>query len=305
MANIAHSVLAGTEIHEPKGVAAASLGEVYVADGSGSGNWANVGTSSFTGMISDFCWAEVQDGWLECDGSDINITTYGTLFAVMTIQQDGTRTSASNVVTSIPSTAKLKVGYYVYGTGIPEDTTITVINSATQITMSANASSTGTATIIASPWRMGSGTIRLPDLTTAGRYRRSRTSSTRVGETQADAFGTHTHGVVGTTGQNSVSHTHGVAGYTGYETVDHTHSELYPTGAASATFGTGGIVGNIKDGIAGTQTGGANANHQHYFSVTSGGASVNHTHDLNIMSAASGAFETRPLTIVVMTCVKT
>lgn len=35
----AHSALSGSELHEPKGVAGASEGEVYVADGSGSGAW--------------------------------------------------------------------------------------------------------------------------------------------------------------------------------------------------------------------------------------------------------------------------
>jgi len=39
MANVQHSSLTGAELHEPKGVAAASADTVYVADGGGSGNW--------------------------------------------------------------------------------------------------------------------------------------------------------------------------------------------------------------------------------------------------------------------------
>jgi len=39
MANVQHSSLPDAELHEPKGVAAASSGEVYVADGSASGAW--------------------------------------------------------------------------------------------------------------------------------------------------------------------------------------------------------------------------------------------------------------------------
>jgi hypothetical protein len=35
----AHSALTGTDLHEPKGVAAADAGDVYVADGAGSGSW--------------------------------------------------------------------------------------------------------------------------------------------------------------------------------------------------------------------------------------------------------------------------
>ena len=39
MATIEHSTLTSSELHEPKGVASATAGEVYVADGSGSGDW--------------------------------------------------------------------------------------------------------------------------------------------------------------------------------------------------------------------------------------------------------------------------
>lgn len=42
MADIQHSVLTGSEIHEPKGVDAANAEEVYVADGAGSGAWTKV-----------------------------------------------------------------------------------------------------------------------------------------------------------------------------------------------------------------------------------------------------------------------
>ena len=39
MANVNHSSLTDPYLHEPKGVAAASVGNVYVANGSGSGTW--------------------------------------------------------------------------------------------------------------------------------------------------------------------------------------------------------------------------------------------------------------------------
>lgn len=39
MADVEHSSLTDPNLHEPKGVAAASAGEVYVADGSASGAW--------------------------------------------------------------------------------------------------------------------------------------------------------------------------------------------------------------------------------------------------------------------------
>lgn len=36
-----HSTLTGADLHEPKGISSATAGTTYVADGSGSGTWAN------------------------------------------------------------------------------------------------------------------------------------------------------------------------------------------------------------------------------------------------------------------------
>ena len=54
MANVEHSALTGSALHEPKGTSSAASGEVYVATGSGSGIWqtihshASVGTNFST-----------------------------------------------------------------------------------------------------------------------------------------------------------------------------------------------------------------------------------------------------------------
>ena len=42
MANVQHSTMTGANLHEPKGVAAASADTVYVADGAGSGTWQKI-----------------------------------------------------------------------------------------------------------------------------------------------------------------------------------------------------------------------------------------------------------------------
>jgi hypothetical protein len=39
MANVAHSTLTGSDLHEPKGIATADADDVYIADGAGSGAW--------------------------------------------------------------------------------------------------------------------------------------------------------------------------------------------------------------------------------------------------------------------------
>lgn len=44
---VQHSAITDPDIHEPKGVAAASLGQVYVADGAGSGDWYVINAKGF------------------------------------------------------------------------------------------------------------------------------------------------------------------------------------------------------------------------------------------------------------------
>lgn len=301
MANVAHSTLTGSELHEPKGIESASSGEVYVADGLGSGGWANVGTSSFTGMIADFTWPVVQDGWLECDGSTISTTTYSTLYSVMSIASSGTRTSSSPTVTSIPSTANFRVGYYVFGAGIASGTTILSIDSASQITLSGNASSSGTSAFAVSPWLLNTGTIKLPDLSVNGKYRRSRSSSTRIGETQSDQNKAHTHSlsVSGTTSSDGAhSHTINVTD------PGHAHSTSMIR-YINNTFGgsnDGAYAGSVNSG---TITGSAATNTT---GITASSVSTGvHTHTVTSTgtSGSEGGTEARPTSIVVMTCVKT
>ncbi len=302
MANVSHATLTGAQLHEPKGVEVAPLGTVYVSNGTGSGSWANVGTSSFTGMIADFTWPIVQAGWLELDGSDVNTTTYSALYSVMTIQMNGTRVSGSPIITSLSSTANMRVGYYVFGTGINSGTTILTIDSATQITLSANATSTGTSNVVVSPWLLNTGTIRLPDVSTAGRYRRSRTSATRVGLLQADQNQAHTH--TGTTSGQSATHTHTGSGTTATmnSNTAHAHTTDAPSiSAAATTPSPGSIVVAQTFTTAVTNT--VNIDHTHGYSFTTSNNSGDHTHTYT--SSSNGGTETRPLSLVVMTCVKT
>lgn len=299
MANVAHSTLTGAELHEPKGVATAPAGTVYVANGSGSGSWADVGTASFTGMVADFITPVAPSGWLELDGSVISTSTYSGLYGVMAMQTSGTRTNGSAIVTSIPSTAQFKVGYYVFGTGIATGTTILSIDSATQVTLSGNASSSGSSPFAVSPWLLNTGTIKLPDTTTAGRYRRSRTSSTKVGDLQADQNQAHTHSVTGATGNQNANHTHTFSGTTTGQSNDHTHNYLADTGGSQHAGGTFGGV-QIT-----TASGGTSADHTHNYSGTTATESANHAHSISLTSGSSGGTEARPLTLVVITCVKT
>lgn len=59
----------------------------------------------------------------------------------------GAATTSGSAVVTLSSTSGLITGMPISGTGVPVSTTILTVNSATQITMSANATATGTATL--------------------------------------------------------------------------------------------------------------------------------------------------------------
>lgn len=301
MANVTHSSLTGSELHEPKGADTAALGTVYVSNGAGSGSWNSVSTSAFTGMIADFAAPVAPTGWLELDGSVISTVTYSGLFAVMSISSSGTRTNGNASVTSIASTASFKAGYYIFGTGIAAGTTILSVDSPTSITMSGNASSSGTSSFFVSPWPMNTGTITLPDMTTAGRYRRSRTSSTAVGQTQSDQNKAHTHSLTGALTAGTLAtasdgaHTHSIT--------DPGHVHGYQRADVSANTAASNTSG--ADALSAQNTGSATTG----ISVNSGGA---HTHTITgipglgtVAAASDGGTEVRPVSLIVLTCIKT
>jgi hypothetical protein len=69
----------------------------------------------------------------------------------------GVSSIASNIISGIPSTANLLVGFTVFGAGIPTGTTISSIDSSSQIHISNTASTNGTAfTYKAPPVQIGS-----------------------------------------------------------------------------------------------------------------------------------------------------
>ena len=294
MSTVSHATLTGVDLHEPKGASTAASGTVYIANGAGSGSWGSVATSlNFVGMIADFALPSVPSGWLECDGTAVSRTTYSALWTTLTIQQSGTRSSGSPTITGLSDTSNMQVGYYVGGSGIGVGTTILSIG-VNQITLSANASSSGTSTVIVSPFPQGDGStsFNLPDTKTNGRYRRSRTSSVHAGTVQADQNKTHTHALTTASAASGGAHTHTIT--------DSGHSHSSTSGAGLYNYGgtaqlqttvSGGTVYNIGGVVANT-TG---------ISINSGGA---HTHTLSGTTDSDGASEVRPLSLVVLTCIK-
>src|SRR5512139_1550675 len=54
MPTVAHKNLTGTDLHEPKGVAAAAVDKVYVSNGAGSGTWQKIDKNQLTGTGNPF-----------------------------------------------------------------------------------------------------------------------------------------------------------------------------------------------------------------------------------------------------------
>lgn len=304
MANVSHASLTGTNLHEPKGVAVAAAGQAYIADGLGSGAWTNISATAFTGMIADFPTPVAPTGWLELDGATISSITFSALYALMTIQQNGSRGVGSPIITGLTSTVNMRPGYFVFGTGITAGSVINSVDSPTQITISINAASSGTSTVIVSPWLLNTNTIKLPDLSTAGRYRRSRSSTLNIGVVQADLVKNHTHRVTGTSGNNSADHTHGVNFTSQAMSANQTHHHQYGTAPQGGPSGGGSLIsaGSSND------TTDANIDHTHAIIGTTAGISAPHAHGIDFSSGnpeTGGGTETRPVSLILMTCIKT
>jgi hypothetical protein len=303
MTNVSHASLSGSQLHEPKGIETALSGQVYVSNGASSGSWSDIGTSSFTGMIADFATPVAPVGWLELDGSVISTSTFSGLYGVMAMQSSGTRTNSQSVITSIPSTANFKVGYNIFGVGINAGTTIVSIDSATQVTISSTASSSGTGAFAVSPWVLGTGTIQLPNTSTTGAFRRSRSSTTKVGDIQTNQNAAHTHTLTGAPGVGTLAtdtqgnHTHSVSD------PGHGHGNNAAINVAGVGVTGGGsffVVGGGAATVSPTTTGiSLFANGSHAHNIT-GAPTVG-----TLATASVGGTETRPNAIVVITCIKT
>lgn len=64
---VAHKDLTGVDLHEPKGIDEATLGQVYVADGSGSGVWQDLNIPEGTFRVSTTVFTS-SGTWTKPDG---------------------------------------------------------------------------------------------------------------------------------------------------------------------------------------------------------------------------------------------
>lgn len=127
----AHSTLTGADLHEPKGVAGAASGTVYVSNGAGSGSWTSLAASKVT----------VTDSGSNFSGTDVE--------AVLTELNDKTLT-LSGILPDVSTTSTLLIPIGFSCTVLSIDFilggAITVANSEMTITRSDGAAM-GTKTI--------------------------------------------------------------------------------------------------------------------------------------------------------------
>lgn len=136
-----------------------------------------------TGGMIEFGGFTAPTGWLFCRGAAVSRTTYAALKTAITITQTGTLTSGSAVVTGLTDTADMRTGAKVEGTGVPAATTILTVDSGTQITLSANATATGSNALTFFPYGNGDGSTTFNVPNAADRFLQGASTTDRPGTT--------------------------------------------------------------------------------------------------------------------------
>lgn len=88
-----HSALTGSDLHEPKGVATATAGQVYVADGAASGTW-TTGYNLNKGTMTTY-WPDVTTA----DPLYLVFPFACTIDTITTVLGDGALATADEVIT--------------------------------------------------------------------------------------------------------------------------------------------------------------------------------------------------------------
>lgn len=160
-----------------------------------------------TGAMMDFSGFAAPSGWLLCNNAQVSRVTYAALFAALTIQQTGTTSNGSPIITNLADTSDMAIGMPISGLNVPLGSTILSIDSGTQIHINNNCTGSGSGiALVIAPWGVGDGstTFNVPDF----KGRASVGAGTGSGLTaryMGDKSGEETHLL--TTGEMP-SHTH-------------------------------------------------------------------------------------------------
>lgn len=97
-----HKNLTGTNLHEPKGVASATSGQVYIADGAGSGSW---------GVVAGLPHAQI---YIAGNTDIVDITNKGTYYAAVPVAGDGWQEYDAEGLTTSLATGRIVVPSSTY-----------------------------------------------------------------------------------------------------------------------------------------------------------------------------------------------
>ena len=73
---VQHSTITDPDIHEPKGISAAAINEIYIADGEGSGAWTNISELNYTGwsLFEDTAYTDDTAVYLAVSTTPVTIS---------------------------------------------------------------------------------------------------------------------------------------------------------------------------------------------------------------------------------------
>lgn len=116
MANVAHSSLTGSDLHEPKGVAAATANKVYVTNGSGSGAFTAISTFAGAMATSFYHCQETQANGV--DGASLTNNSWNTRALASEITDDLTLTLSSSQLSLVAGTYYFRADAVTHFSGL-------------------------------------------------------------------------------------------------------------------------------------------------------------------------------------------
>lgn len=199
-------------------------------------------------------------GWLWCDGGSQATASFAALFAAISITTTGNTSNTSPIITNIPDTSNMRAGMPVNGTNISGfAATILTVDSATQITISANATGSQTSgALIVAPWGMADAThFNVPDFRGREQVGRDDMNGSAAGRVTVAGTGTLGTRLGNTGGAETVTLTVAKlpvitpAGTIANTDPGHTHTAQAGSGS---TFTGGGVPGASTAGNTGSST---------------------------------------------------
>lgn len=185
------------------------------------------------GVSLDFNGFTIPAGYLPEDGSAVSRTTYSRLFAALTSTQSGEITNTEFEIKNLTSTDNFRIGMAVEGSGIPVGALIASVDSSTQVTLTAAATSTITtsATFFLHGNADGSTTFNVPDSRRRTTVGAGGLGTAVLGNTVGAVGGEEQHVL---SAAELASHTHGVSD------PEHRHLPQDPAGSFLELVPAGG-----------------------------------------------------------------